>query len=72
MHLPYALATKYPNAAEEWGWQLFFLAANFSLDPQTSERRRHHIHKRAPQRAFHDVGLHMANQSPPMLLGWVS
>jgi integrase len=53
--LPYALATKYPNAAAEWGWQFVFPAANFCLDPQTSERRRHHIHERTPQRAFHDA-----------------
>jgi site-specific recombinase XerC len=48
-------ATKYPNAAAEWGWQFVFPAANFSLDPLTSERRRHHIHERTPQRAFHDA-----------------
>ena len=28
VHLPYALARKYPNAAREWGWQYVFPAAH--------------------------------------------
>jgi integrase len=27
VHLPYALARKYPNAGEQWGWQYVFPAA---------------------------------------------
>jgi integron integrase len=55
VYLPYALARKYPKAAEEWGWQFVFPAAGFSLDPRSGERRRHHLHERALQRAFHDA-----------------
>jgi integrase len=53
--LPYALARKYPNAEAEWGWQFVFPAPSFCLDPRTGERRRHHIHERGVQRAFHDA-----------------
>jgi integron integrase len=53
--LPYALAAKYPNAGAEWGWQFVFPAANFSLDPRTGVRCRHHLHERRVQRAFHDA-----------------
>lgn len=55
VHLPYALARKYPNAEAEWGWQFVFPAPAFCSDPRTGERRRHHVHERGVQRAFHDA-----------------
>jgi integron integrase len=53
VHLPYALEKKYPSAASEWGWQYVFPAPGFSQDPRSGERRRHHLHERGIQRAFH-------------------
>lgn len=34
VHLPYALARKYPQAAREWAWQYVFPSANLSTDPR--------------------------------------
>ncbi len=53
VHLPYALDRKYPSAAGEWGWQYVFPAPTVSQDPRSGERRRHHLHERGIQRAFH-------------------
>ena len=55
VYLPYALARKYPRADSEWGWQYVFPAPGLSWDPRTGEHRRHHLHERALQRAFHDA-----------------
>lgn len=44
MWLPYALGRKYPNAAEEFGWQYLFPAVKLSVDPRSGEVRRHHLH----------------------------
>lgn len=49
--LPDALRSKYPNAAREWIWQWVFPATRTYVDPATGERRRHHIHETALQRA---------------------
>ena len=53
VHLPHALARKYPGAAAEWGWQYVFPAPALSQDPRSGERRRHHLHERSMQKAFH-------------------
>jgi integron integrase len=53
--LPYALARKYPQADREWGWQWVFPAPDFSVDPRSRVRRRHHLHDRGIQRAFRDA-----------------
>jgi integron integrase len=53
--LPFALKTKYPSAAEEWSWQWVFPATRFYVDRETGERRRHHYHQSAIQRAFKDA-----------------
>lgn len=50
--LPYALARKYPNANREWPWQWVFPARRIHTDPETGERRRHHLHESVLQRAF--------------------
>ena len=49
--LPGALAGKLPAAGREWAWQWVFPASSRYRDPQTGERRRHHLHESAVQRA---------------------
>lgn len=50
--LPDALARKYPRASAEWSWQWVFPASRTYVDKQTGERRRHHLHLSAVQRAI--------------------
>ncbi|HJS46867.1 MAG TPA: integron integrase [Gemmatimonadales bacterium] len=50
--LPDALARKYPQAAASWAWQWLFPAGRRHLDRDTGERRRHHLHPTAFQRAM--------------------
>lgn len=40
VELPHALATKYPGAAREWGWQWVFAAADYSTCPRTGACRK--------------------------------
>ncbi|MCA9550221.1 MAG: integron integrase [Myxococcales bacterium] len=49
--LPNALRRKYPRAANTWSWQWLFPATRPYRDPQTGERRRHHLHETVIQRA---------------------
>jgi integrase len=42
VYLPYALESKYPNAAAEWVWQWVFPSGRISVDPRSGQRRRHH------------------------------
>jgi integron integrase len=49
--LPDALGVKYPTAAREWAWQWAFPATRTYVDAATGERRRHHVHETALQRA---------------------
>jgi integron integrase len=51
VHLPYALAQKYPNADREWAWQYVFPATRISDDPRSDVRRRHHASSDSIQRA---------------------
>ena len=48
--LPHALASKYPGAGREWGWQWMFPAARLSVDPRSGQVRRHHLHESILQR----------------------
>lgn len=43
VHLPFALARKYPNAEREFGWQYVFPAPKRSTDPRDGTQRRHHF-----------------------------
>ncbi len=52
VHLPDALARKYPAAPRSWGWQYVFPADARSRDPRTGEVRRHHLGDQAFQRAM--------------------
>lgn len=49
--LPNALATKYPAAPNEPGWQYLFPAAKRSIDPRGGIERRHHIQAQNVQKA---------------------
>jgi integron integrase len=51
VELPYALAEKYPNAGQEWGWQYVFPASQFSVDPRSGVTRRHHLYETSVQKA---------------------
>jgi integron integrase len=45
VYMPDALQRKYPHANSEWGWQWVFPASQISLDPQSGEHGRHHLHE---------------------------
>ncbi|MFB4203986.1 IS91 family transposase [wastewater metagenome] len=51
VYLPHALASKYPKAPWEWGWQYVFPAERISQDPRSLARRRHHADESAVQKA---------------------
>ena len=50
--LPDALARKYPNASRDWAWQWVFPARRIHVEPESGERRRHHLHESVLQRLF--------------------
>jgi integron integrase len=43
VHLPFALARKFPNAAREWAWQYVFPSSRLSIDPRAGRKQRHHL-----------------------------
>ena len=51
VELPHALARKYPAAASSPQWQWVFPATSIYRDKETGERRRHHLHETAIQKA---------------------
>ena len=51
VHLPFALARKYPGAEREWGWQYVFPSARRSVDPRSGCERRHHVGEKCLQNA---------------------
>jgi integron integrase len=53
--MPFALARKYPTAANEWAWQYVFPADRRSVDPRTGIMRRHHISDQSFQRAMREA-----------------
>ncbi len=55
VELPGALLRKYPNAGRDWGWQWVFPATRIYVDGVTGQRRRHHLHESALQRAVKDA-----------------
>ena len=54
VHLPHALAVKYPRASASWAWFWVFPAASVSADPRSDGgmRHRHHVHEKRLQRAL--------------------
>jgi integron integrase len=55
VYLPFALASKYPSAAQAWAWQYVYPAPRRSLDPRSGVVRRHHLHESSVQRAVHEA-----------------
>ena len=55
VHLPHALAVKYPNACIELGWQYVFPSATLSTDPRSGAVGRHHVSDSTIQRAVKDA-----------------
>ncbi len=51
VYLPDALATKYPHADRQLGWQYLFPASKRGVDPRSGIVRRHHLAERAVQKA---------------------
>ncbi len=64
VHLPYALARKYPNASKEWGWQYVLPARKCGLDPRINITRRHHFDESSIQRAV-KIAIRKANIAKP-------
>lgn len=52
VHLPYALARKYPNAERSWIWQFVFPSDRRCRDPRTSQINRYHLHESGVQKAL--------------------
>lgn len=52
VYVPGALDRKYPNIGSEWGWFWVFPAQNYSVDPKTKIRRRHHQHESEIQKSI--------------------
>ena len=52
IHVPHALARKYPRAPESWAWHWVFPQAKLSWDPRGAGMRRHHFLEGNFQRAF--------------------
>ena len=50
--VPGALDRKYPNIGCEWGWFWVFPSQNYSIDPETKIKRRHHQYESGLQRAI--------------------
>jgi integron integrase len=55
VHLPYALARKYPNAAKEWCWQYVFPSQKLSTDPRSGITQRHHVFESVLQAAIKEA-----------------
>lgn len=53
--MPSALERKYPMAGLEWKWQYLFPASRPSVDTESGEVRRHHIHPSTVQREMREA-----------------
>jgi integron integrase len=51
VHLPHALAAKYPGADRQPGWQYLLPSSRRAVDPRTGIVRRHHLAESARQKA---------------------
>ncbi|MDD3937052.1 integron integrase [Rhodoferax sp.] len=52
VEVPDALATKYPDLGQRWGWFWLFPASKLSVDPRSRIERRHHLYEDRLQRAI--------------------
>ena len=62
VRLPYALATKYPNAETSLAWAYVFPSSRLSVDPRDPIadppiKRRHHVHENMLQKVVHKAVL---------------
>jgi integron integrase len=64
VHLPHALARKYPNAAAELAWQYVFPARRICVDPRDGVQRRHHIDEKVMQKAVRRAALESGFDRP--------
>ena len=55
VHLPNALARKYPSAAKDIIWQYIFPSTVISTDPRSGVRQRHHVYESTLQKAIKDA-----------------
>jgi integron integrase len=55
VYLPYALDRKFPNASHEFAWQYVFPAPNFSIDPVSGVKQRHHLNEASLQKAVREA-----------------
>jgi integron integrase len=55
VELPNALDRKLPREGQAWAWQWVFPATRSYVDDATGQRRRHHLHETALQRAVKDA-----------------
>ena len=55
VELPHALGRKYPTAGRSPGWQWIFPATSIYREPESGERRRHHLHETVIQRAVREA-----------------
>jgi integron integrase len=58
VHLPEALARKYPSAPADWRWQYVFPAGSRGTDPRTNSIRRHHLHESVVRKAIYAAVRH--------------
>ncbi|MCY7282657.1 MAG: tyrosine-type recombinase/integrase, partial [Cyanobacteria bacterium CAN_BIN43] len=52
VEVPDALATKYPDLGQRWGWFWLFPSPKLSVDPRSRIERRHHLYEERLQRAI--------------------
>lgn len=61
VHMPFALAKKYPVEAKGLAWQFLFPSYTRAIDPRDGREKRHHVHSRTLQRkvkvAIRDSGV---------------
>jgi integron integrase len=55
VHLPNALAKKYPNANKELAWQYLFASEIISKDPRSGNMGRHHLNPRTIQKSVKEA-----------------
>ena len=55
VELPRAFGRKSPGAGRDWPWQWVFPASRTYTHASTGQRRRHHLHETAMQRAVRDA-----------------
>ena len=58
VHMPFALARKYPNRSNEFAWQCLFPSERRSLEPLSKVERGHQFGEITLQRALKGAVLH--------------